>query len=39
VDLKTSEFELGRIGYVDLTFETRGYWVIDDVLIDPYRKG
>lgn len=39
VDLKTSEFELGRIGYVDVTFESRGYWVIDDVLIDPYRKG
>jgi hypothetical protein len=39
VDLKTSEFELGRIGYVDVTFETRGFWMIDDILIDPYRKG
>ncbi len=39
VDLKTAGLEPDETGYVDVTFRRQGDWRVDDVFIDPYKRG
>ena len=39
VELKTSSLQPGQTGHVDVIFHTKGDWLTNDVLVDPYRKG
>ncbi len=39
VDLETEELEAGERRSADVTFRSEGGWRIDDVLIDPYKRG
>jgi hypothetical protein len=36
--LKTDSFRRSETGYVSISFKSQGDWLIDDVLIDPYRR-
>jgi hypothetical protein len=38
VQLKTDALDPGETGYVDVVFRSQGDWLVDDVLIDPYRR-
>jgi hypothetical protein len=38
VELKTDSLDPGASGYIDIVFRSQGDWLIDDVLIDPYRR-
>ena len=39
IDLNTSCLGPGRTGVVDVRFRSEGDWLIDDVMIDPYKRG
>ncbi len=39
IDLNTSCLGPGRTGIVDVRFRSEGDWLIDDVMIDPYKRG
>ncbi len=39
IDLNTSCLGPGRTGIVDVRFRGEGDWLIDDVMIDPYKRG
>ncbi len=39
VGMKTDHLDPGETAYVDVRFQSQGDWMIDDVLIDPYRRG
>ncbi len=39
VSMLTQDMEIGKRGYVDIRYYSYGEWAIDDVLIDPYRRG
>lgn len=39
IDLNTSCLGPGRSGIVDVRFRSQGDWLIDDVMIDPYKRG
>jgi hypothetical protein len=38
IDLKTSVIPAGEQGVATVTFRSQGYWRVDDVAIDPYRR-
>jgi hypothetical protein len=38
IELKTDSLTADETGYVTVTFRSQGSWLIDDVLIDPYRR-
>jgi hypothetical protein len=38
VELKTDSLAPGASGYLDIVFRSQGNWLIDDVLIDPWRR-
>jgi hypothetical protein len=38
VNLKSDKFAPGETGVVTVTFASQGDWLVDDVLIDPYRR-
>jgi hypothetical protein len=38
VGLKTDALAPGASGYVDIVFRSQGDWLVDDVLIDPWRR-
>jgi hypothetical protein len=38
VDLKSDKFAAGETGVVTVRFASQGDWLVDDVLIDPYRR-
>lgn len=39
VDLNTDGLERGEVGVVDVRFRSQGAWLLDDVFIDPYKRG
>lgn len=39
VGLRTEGLLPGEAGYVDVSFRSEGAWLVDDVFLDPYRKG
>jgi hypothetical protein len=39
VDLKVDNLAPGETGLVDVRFESKGDWRVDDVFVDPYRRG
>jgi hypothetical protein len=39
LDLKVDRLQPGQTGSVTVTFRSQGDWLLDDVLIDPYRRG
>ena len=39
IDLKTDQLDPGETAYVDMRIRSQGNWLIDDVFIDPYRRG
>jgi hypothetical protein len=38
IELKTDKLRYNETGHVTITFKSSGSWLIDDVLIDPYRR-
>jgi hypothetical protein len=38
VNLKSDKFAAGETDVVTVTFASQGDWLVDDVLIDPYRR-
>jgi hypothetical protein len=38
VSLKRDKFAAGETGLVTVTFKSQGDWLVDDVLVDPYRR-
>ena len=39
VDRKVDQLMASETGYVDVRFKSQGDWLVDDVVVDPYRRG
>ena len=37
--LKVDKLAAGETGYVDVPFKSQGDWLLDDVFVDPLRRG